>query len=339
MLGDAPLEAGWVVLHRVAAVEQGEVDSVRVAPDGAFLFRLPAVPRPDGSEVYFASVRHHGILYFGRAVSLPIHLDSLYLIQAYDTAVAPPGGGELVVESRSLFVEEAEPGRWQVTDLFQVRNGGSSTLVPAPDGSVWNHPLPPGATGGEVTQVDMAAAAGEVRDGAVFVTAPFPPGERLFVVRYAIPTLFTSVPLAPGTGSFEVLVREPAPAAEVTGLTQAPPVELDEGGVFRRFIAPESPTGDVAIIPGQARRDPPVRWLAVALALLLAGVAAWALRERLGGPSPRMATPPPSDRRALILEVARLDEAFSNLREPTPEERGAYEARRDELLRRLTLLG
>jgi hypothetical protein len=328
-----------VVLHRVAAVEQGEVDSVRVAPDGAFQFRLPAVPLPDGSEVYFASVRHHGILYFGRAVSLPIHLDSLYLIQAYDTAVAPPGGGDLIVESRSLFVEEAEPGRWQVTDLFQVRNGGSRTLVAAPDGSVWTHPLPPGATGGEVTQLDMAAAAGEVRDGAVFVTAPIPPGERLFVVRYAIPTLFTSVPVGPGTGSVEVLVREPAPAAEVTGLTQAPPVELDEGGLFRRFIAPESPTEDVAIIPGQARRDPPVRWFAGALTLLLAGIAAWALRERLGVPSPRAAIPPPSDRRALVLEVARLDEAFSELREPTPEERGAYEARRAELLRRLTLLG
>lgn len=339
MLGDAPLGEGWVVLHRVSAVEQGEVDSVRVAPDGAFRFRLPAVPRPDGSEVYFASLRHHGILYFGRAVSLPVQLDSLYLIQAYDTAVAPPGGAELVVESRSLFVEEAEPGRWQVTDLFQVRNGGNRTLVAPPDGVVWTHPLPTGVAAGEVTQVDMAAAAGEVRDGAVFVTAPFPPGERLFVVRYSIPTPFTSVPMAPGTGSIEVLVREPAPDMEVTGLMQAPPVELDEGGLFRRFIATKPPTEVVAIIPGQARRDPPVRWFAVVLALLLAGVAAWALRDRLGGPSPRTAPPPPSDRPALILEVARLDEAFSALREPTPEERGAYEARRNEILRRLTLLG
>lgn len=337
-LGDGALGSGWVVLHRVSAVEQGEVDSVRVAPDGTFRVRLPAVPRPDGSEVYFASLRHHGILYFGRAVSLPIHLDSLYLIQAYDTAVAPPGGGELVVASRSLFLEEAEPGRWQVTDLLQVRNSGSRTLVAAPDGPVWTHPLPPGVTGGEVTQVDMAAAAGDVRDGGVFVTAPFPPGERLFVVRYVLPTPFTSVPVAPGTESVEVLVREPAPAMAVTGLTQAPPVELDEGGAFRRFVSAEAPTGALSIVPGPTRRDPPTRGFAVALALLLAGIAAWALRERPTPPSPRT-SPPPTSRSALILEVARLDEAFAALSNPTPEERGAYEARRKELLRRLTVLG
>jgi hypothetical protein len=41
-----------------------------------------------------------------------------------------------------------------------------------------------------------------------------------------------------------------------------------------------------------------------------------------------------------VLEVARLDEAFASRRAAaTPEERGAYEARRRDLMRRLASLG
>lgn len=339
LLSDAPLEAGWVVLHRVSAEEQGEVDSVRVGREGSFTLRLPAVPRADGSDVYFASIRHQGILYFGRPVSLPVHLDSLYTLQTWDTAAAPSSGGPVSLMSRSLFLEEVSDGSWQVTDLYQLRNGGDRTLVPGPEGWVWSHPLPAGVAGGEVTQVDMASSAGSVQDGSVLVTAPFPPGERLFVVRYALPEPFTSVPVAEGTEGFEILVREPAPPVEVAGLEQAPPVELDGGGIFRRFVSGEAVPSTVAIAPGDARRDPPVRWFAVLLTLALAAVAGWTLRGGLGRPR---ATPPPAtfgDRAALVLEVARLDEAFHALGDATPEERGAYEARREELLRRLTQLG
>lgn len=339
LVGDSGTAAGWVVLHRVSEAAQGEVDSVRVGQGGAFQLRLPAVPLPDGSEVYFASLRHHGILYFGRAVSLPVHLDSLYTIQAYDTAAAPPGGASFVVESRSLFVEEVEAGRWQVTDLLQVRNAGDRTLVSGPGSSVWSHPLPAGAEGGDVTQVDMAAPAGEVREGQVHITAPFPPGERLFVVRYGLASPFTSVPVRPGTANLEVLVREPAPPMDMSGLAQAAPVALDEGAVFRRYIASEAPPETVTIARGSERSEPPVRGMAVLLALVLAGVAAWTLQARFGPLPRRVPSGPPPDRRALILEVAQLDEAFSALADPTPEERGAYEARRGELLRRLTHLG
>ena len=58
LLGDSVLTAATVVLHRVSTESQGEVDSVTVGRDGAFTFRLPSVPDPGRSEVYFASVRH-----------------------------------------------------------------------------------------------------------------------------------------------------------------------------------------------------------------------------------------------------------------------------------------
>ena len=339
LLGDSVLRAGTVVLHRVSADFQGEIDSVRVARDGAFSFLLPAVPRPDGSDVYFASVRHEGILYLGRPLSLPVHLDSLYEIQAYDTLTAPSGGAPLTIVARSLFLEATEGGAWHVTDLFQLNNPGNRTWVAPAGGEVWRHPLSAGAEGGAVTQLDFAAEGAAVSGEELVVTGPLPPGERLLVVRYTVPNPFLTIPVPVHTEALEVLIKDPAPPLEVPGLAAGPPVELDAGSVFRRFAAEDVAGQTIRVVEGRRPSDPPVRGMAVALALILAGFAAWTLQSRSGPATIRAPLPPPADRRSLVLEVARLDEDFSARHDPTPEERGAYEARRRALIQRLARLG
>ena len=338
LLGDTVLAPATVVLHRVSTETQGEVDSVTVNRDGTFIFRLPTVPDPGRSEVYFASVRHQGILYFGKAVTVAVQLDSLYQIQAYDTLMAPPEGFPVPLQARNLFLEPGDGNRWRVTDLFQLRNEESRTLVAPEGGYVWRHPLPSGATEVTMADGDFGSAGAEARGGALVVTTPLPPGERLFVVRYTVPDPFLDLSFPFPTDVLEVLIQEPAPPLEAPGLTAVPGVELDPGVTFRRLVGEDLGGREIRLVEGKEQRPPPVRWLAVILALVLAGVGVWAV-QRGGGVERRVASDAPAlDRQGLILEVAKLDEAFEARSDPTPEERGAYEARRRALLRRLTQL-
>ena len=339
LLGDSAPGMGTVILHRVASDSQGEVDSVRVAPDGSFAVRLPAVPDPERSEVYFASVRHAGILYFGKPVNLPVQLDSLYEIRTYDTASAPPGGAALTVQARELFLESLEGGRWQATDLFQVRNDTSRTWVAAEGGVVWRHPLPERVTDAEVRQSDVLSGGAEIQDGALVVTAPLPPGERLFVVRYSVPDPFLSIPIPAGVDALEILVEEPAPLLVADGLQPEEPVELEPGKTYRRLTGAALTGPVVRLAEGRAPAEPPVRWMAVTLAAVLAAVGLWAVRTGIPGTAGRAGAADSQDRRSLVLEIARLDEAFASGASPTAEEREAYEARRRDLIRRLGALG
>ncbi len=337
LLGDTLLRSGTVILHRVSGDFQGEVDSASVRSDGSFTLQLPSVPDPGRSEVYFASVRHAGILYFGKALTLPIQLDSTYEIQTYDTLAAPLEGRDLTVQARSIFLEAGEGGRWSVTDLFQVRNDEARTLVAQEGGVIWHHPLPEGAEDVEVSQTDFGSGGAEVRAGEISVSAPIPPGERMFVVRYTVSDPFLSISLPTKTEALEILIQEPAPPLEAPGLELASQVELEPGSTFRRLTGADFAGQVVRLQEGRRRFEPPVRWMAVILALVLAAVGVWAVPA---SGARRQTTPRQRwDRGELILEVARLDEAFHSRADPTPEERGAYEARRRDLLRRLAARG
>jgi len=91
-----PLGGSQVVLHRVDAVDAGALDTLVAEADGSFRFGLPTVPDPGGrGEIYFASVNHQGVLYFGPPVATAAELDSLYRIEVFDTLTAPPGGAEI----------------------------------------------------------------------------------------------------------------------------------------------------------------------------------------------------------------------------------------------------
>lgn len=354
----APVAGGTVVLHRVTREDAGEVDSVRLGSDGSFEFALPAVPDPEGRrDVYFASIRYQGIFYFGAAVTRPVQLDSLYTIEVHDTARAPAGGAELPVSHRTLFLEEGEEA-WEVTDLFELRNDGGRTVVAAPGAATWTYPLPGEARDFRTGQGDFPPDAVAFSESGVQVSAPMPPGRRVFVVRYSVPSLDLVVPLPGTTEVMEVLIREPAPPVDVRPLAAAPPVELEPGSTYRTFTGEDLRDTEIRMRPSEAEGEFPVEWLAVILALVLAvaGLAAVGLGRRQrpsGGTAPAPEGPPTPTaspagpdapatdgltRQELVLEIARLDEAFEAKEDPTPEDEARYRARRRRLLERLASL-
>lgn len=336
-----------VVLHRVTVDTAGEIDSVRVDPDGRFRFQLPSVPDPGGrGEVYFASVRHQGILYFGGAIHQADQLDSLYTIEVYDTAVVPAGGAALPLEVRYVVAEPSDDG-WQITDLFQVRQTGTRTLVPGDElRTVWSYPLPSGIRDVQVGGGDLPPDATSFSDGVVRIAAPVPPGERQFVVRYLVDALDLTFPLPGSTAQMEFLVREPAPPLEVTGLTPVEPLQMDPSTAYRRYTGNGLVDATVVVAPGEPEGGVPARPLAVVLALVLALAGLWAYRRAAGrgaeeavmagtpgGPSSSGA-PERASRDALILEVARIDEALEG-GELTEGEAARLRGRRTSLVRRL----
>ena len=348
-VGESPLSSGTVVLHHLAEGSQGELDSVAVDSEGRFSFTLPRLPDPALSDVFFASVRHQGVLYFGPAVTEPHQLDSIYGVVVYDTLVAPAEGLPLPLASRSVFFEPDTAG-WRVTDLFQLRNDTDRTIVTRPGGVVWRHPLPDEARDVVTGEGELSFAAADFEDGSLVVRAAIPPGERLFVVRYFVGSLGIEVPNRGPTDALDVMIREPAPPVEVEGLSLLDRIELEAGSTYRRYTGADVTAPSIQIVESEAAGPPRVEWVALVLALVLGAAGLYVLRPGMG-PVPASATAmassvdPPgesradaaSERRALLLEVARLDEDFA-AREAGPGERRRYEARRAELIRRIRAL-
>jgi hypothetical protein len=333
-VGTTPLSQGTVVLHQVSADASGEIDSVRVGPDGSFSIPLPHVPDHGvRAEIYFASVQHQGLYYFGPAITDAGQLDSLYTIQAFDTLSVPPGGADLPLTARNLFLERAEDG-WEATDVFQLRHDGDRTLYSPDDGVVWSYPLPDMVRDFQVGQADLAPDAVRFWNGRIELFAPLPPGEKFLVVRYRIPERDFLLPMPGTTDQMEILVREPGPAAEFPPLGPATPVELEPGTVFRRY------SGDGFLDTGIQAQVAPERWsfraewLGLLLAGLLGAAGVYGFRRRSARLQPP-GVPEPSRREELLLAIARLDEEFGGMENPSDADAEAYRARRRKLLSQL----
>jgi len=336
--GDAPLPGVTVTLHQVSSDLSGEIDSNQAGADGTFQLRLPRVPDHGvRSEVYFASVRHLGLLYLGPAITSPAQLDSLYLIQAFDTLSVPPGGATLPVAVRNLLLEKVEEG-WEATDFLQLRQGGARTLYSPEEGVVWRYPLPASARDFEVGQADLAPDAVRFLGGDLALFAPIPPGDRFFLVRYRISGDDFTIPVPGRTEVMEVLVRTPGPDAEFPPLVPSTPRELEPGLVFRRYTATD--LTDTEVLGRVLDGDPRFRaeWLGLILAAVLGGAGVFAYRNRrcLDGTLTQSPTPP--HRKDLLLAIAELDEAFDEGKGSTEKERASYLARRRALLRQLKQL-
>ncbi|HET9947611.1 MAG TPA: hypothetical protein VFQ22_01675 [Longimicrobiales bacterium] len=335
LVGDSALTSGTVVLHRVSDTIQGQIDSTAVGPDGTFVLPLPGLPSRAAGEAYFASVMHQGVVYFGSLIDAPIQLDSVYVIQTWDTVVAPPEGADVALQARSLFIEPGD-GSWVVTDVFQLRNDLDRTIVAPPGGRVWSYPLVPSARDVR-TEGEMFSNVASFEGGTYNVRAALPPGERVFVVQYALDSLLVSFPTPGLTEALDVLVREPAPALDFVGLTRVESVEMDAGETFRRYAAENLSVPFVQVLPGEEASAPPVRWIAVAVALAITVAALLAL---YGGPRAAGAPRPAVSRaertrREILLRIARLDEEFERSGSRSEAEKLAYRREREELLRRL----
>jgi hypothetical protein len=302
---------------------------MRVA-NGEFSFTLPGVPNPAMGDIYFASVRHQGVMYFGPAITQAIDLDSLYEIHAYDTLLAPTDGANVVLEARTLFVDPQDQS-WTITDVFQLRNDFDRTIVARPGGRVWAYPLPPAAT--DVVMGDeMSADVSTYDSGSLVVRAALPPGERLFVVRYTLASLEVAIPTPGTTAMLDLLVREPAPALDVPGLTPSEGVQTESGATYRRYAGENVAMPSLQIALGEETSPPPVQWIAVILAGILALGGILALRSR-SARAPAVARS--GTREDFLLEVARLDEEYQRQSSPTEAGTQEYRARRAALLQRL----
>lgn len=337
-----------VVLHQVTPALAGEVDSLRAGPDGRFRFQLPSVPASDArSEVYFASVRHDGILYFGPLLGEAVQLDSLYLIQVHDTASAPPEGADFPVGVRNIILEGNPDGSWTVTDLIQIRNEGERTWIPRGEEPLWRYPLARGGEGFILGQGDLPEDAVRFDGGEMLITAPVPPGERLYVVRYVIADPATTFPLPGFTEDIQLLVREPAPPLVVEGLRADQPLELEPGSAYRVFSGDSLTDASVQVSLNPQRRAP-LEWIAVILALVLGlfGIVAMKRRSPTAAPVPSAGPVAPNrvrdggtevSRAELLAEIALLDEAFEAGPQDA-ERRRAWETQRAELKARLRAL-
>jgi len=266
-----------------------------------------------------------------------VELDSLYLIHAYDTLLAPLEGLPVALEARSVFFEPSG-SEWAVTDVFQLRNDRDRTIVPREDGQVWSYPLPVGAR-------DVAAdneMAGDVvgyEGGNIIFRAALPPGERLFVIRYFIDSLEVTLPTPGETEMLDVLVREPAPTLEVEGLVQDQSIQLEAGTTYRRFAAENLVVPQVRLMMGEDAQPPPVQWIAVLLALVLAGGGLMALRGGARTAAAEVRGGGTGGRQSLLVELARLDEQYESETSPTAARTSEYRRRRAELMERLRLRG
>ena len=333
--GEDPLPGAMVVLHQVSGEMSGEIDSIQAGPDGTFRLRLPRVPaHAADAEIFFASVQYRGLLYFGHAITDPVQLDSIYLIQAYDTLSVPDGGADLPLTARNVFLEKVEDG-WDATDFFQIRNEGDRTLFSADEGMTWQYPLPASARDFQTGQADLAPDAVRFQAGSVALYAPIPPGERFFLVRYHIPEEDFTIPMPGRTEQMEVLIRQPAPDVEFPPLVRSTPVELEQGNVFGRFEGTGLVDSEVRarVLGGSIHFR--AEWLGLILAALLGGAGVFAFRAgapRMAKKTLPVATP---TRDELILSIAELDEQFQQAGDTGDAARERYLARRRKLLKRL----
>lgn len=331
-LGDSGVGAAVVTLHEVALGGGNEIDSVAVADDGSFAFELPGVPHPESGTVFFASTLYEDILYFGIPVNSVIQLDSTYVIRVYETEPAPPGGADLPVSARNLFLQDMGTG-WSVVDLIQIRNDGFRTLIPANGGPVWSYPLLGGARDFEVGESDLAEDAVRFADGRMIVAAPVPPGERLYAVRYTVPGHQFVAPLPGSTETMELLVLEPAPPISVTGLRPLPPIEVEEGVTYRRYAAGDIVDDAVGLLMAEEPEGLPLEWMAVILTAILTWLALYAVYRDPAGAAVSAA----GERRKLLREVAIMDEAHAREGRVGSKARKAYRRRRERLLTRIEL--
>ena len=337
-VGAVPLTEGMVVLHMVSADSSGEVDSVRVEPDGSFQLRLPHVPdHANRAEIFFASVRYRGLLYFGPAVTDPVQLDSFYLIQSYDTLSVPSGGAQIPLSGRDLLLEKTGDG-WAATDVFQLRQEGDRTLYSPEEGIIWAYPLPESATDFQVGQAEMAPDAIRFADGRIELYAPLPPGDRYLMIRYRISEADFVLPMPGRTDRMEILVREPAPAVEFHPLSLSSPVELEPGSAFRRFAADNLFDAEVRSEIASEPWSLPAEWLGLLLAGLLGAAGIFGYRRRGGDASLNAALPGELHRDRLLIAIATLDREFEGEEDRSASERTKYEAQRGGLLSKLKRL-
>ena len=206
--------------HRVltgVSTLSGSMDSVQVTDGGRFEFVVDTGADSAGVDVYFASIRYQGLLYFGAPVTGAADLVEAYVVRAYPSVGATPDT-RLPVRVRNVFVEKAEPGPgWLVTDVFEVENGMEVSVVASEEAATWSHALPPGAFAFSVGRSDLAP---EGAPSAAAESSSRPrsrPGNWPTRFHYQLPEDRFTLPMEGAYPVHGAAVREPAGELTVHG--------------------------------------------------------------------------------------------------------------------------
>lgn len=297
-----PVSERQVVLHRVSFAEAGPVDSGATDRSGRYTLQASSL---DTVANYVVSVEHQGIAYFTE----PLHTfgepeATAELLIVYDTsATSPP----ITLRERHVVVRRpADEGARRVIELLVLENKGTRTRV-APDTStpVWRGVLPAAAVEFEVGESDVSAEAISLRDNAVAVTAPIPPGERQLLVSYLIPQSVDAltIPIDQPIERFNVLLEDSLAAVEGPETVRTRE-ELDQL-TFTRYFAENigAQTPVVVRFPQEPRSAADLWWVLVPLVgvSLLLGLFLWWRRE---DPLPAPRSPLPDHPDTLAAQIA-----------------------------------
>ncbi|MFN2400765.1 MAG: carboxypeptidase-like regulatory domain-containing protein [Gemmatimonadaceae bacterium] len=273
-----PVKGVWVVLHRVGTDAAAPLDSVITDHAGRYSFRYR--PSGDTTAVYFVSAQYAGLAYFSAPLREVRVTGEAAELTVFDTTSASI---PLHVRGRHLVIAAPRvDGTREIVEVFELSNDTSVTLV-SHDGvtPTFSSMLPPGASGVDMGQGDVAADAVRVVNGRLLAVAPIAPGIKQFSFSYQLspPSFPLSVLLDREVAVLEVLAEEPGASAEGARLTEVNPVSV-EGRTFRRYLAQSAPVNSVIRISvpsvGGARRSNALYISMVAIAIGIAMLIALA---------------------------------------------------------------
>lgn len=272
-----------VTLHRVTTDSSGAVRTGATADDGSFALDVPPADS-GGFTVYFATAELHGVRYFGRPLH-PGDPGTGYTVEVFDTASASRVPGVVSVSRRDMIVLPEADGSAEVNEILRIHNAGDRSLVLGSGSSTWEFRLPPGVAAFEVGEAQIAQDAVVRRGDRVLVTATLSPGDQELFVRYRLARGSgpKQIPLAPGTDTVNLFVRQSAAKVRVDGLQATPePVQAD-GESFLRFGGSGLGSRSAVVMEWDTPGVPPVDPRAAAVVvtgLVLTAGAGLALRRR-----------------------------------------------------------
>lgn len=284
-MGEKGVSGVPVELHRVTRDSAGVVQRGTTGPDGAFTFTLPP-PEEGGFSVLFGTAEFRGVRYFGA----PIHSSEPlagYTVEVHDTLSASAAPGAVRVVRRDLILLPEEDGSAEANEIVRIRNTAERTLVPGARGFSWAFHLPEGAAAFEVGEGQLSSESVKRMGDRVLLTASLPPGEHEVFVRYRLgrEARRTALPLAPGTDSLNLFVRQPSAELTVAALPAPSAVRVDRE-TFLRFSGAGLEGTPEVVLEWDRAAPPPVdpRVAAVVVTgLLLAAGAGVAARRREKG--------------------------------------------------------
>jgi hypothetical protein len=315
-----------VVLHRVARLAQGPVDTVRADQAGRFRFRFQV----DTTAAYLLSARYAGIEHFSQAIGVdPTHPDTAVMVVVSDTSSRVP----VAVRQRTLLISRAdESGTRTVIDWFVLANRSDLTRV-APDTvrPSWATPLPEDAQNVEVADTRLSQFSPDAvvfrRDSALLF-APLSPGEKELMLQYRVPGALRRflVPSGGGVDSVFVLLEEASARVLAPRMIRSDS-QLIEGRAFRRWAGQLAAGSAIEIgLPAPLLSQGRTLALLVGAAALAFSVLAWYVLQRRAAPPPSSLLPPPS---VLTDAIAHLDARYLGRVSEVPSEewRGYLEER------------